>query len=122
MFAFDFYRLCTFLLVEEQLHDFHLQKVKSLAEDIQITLEGAPHGEPPPTLFEYLPQDSLLFVDESHVTVPQLEGMYKGDRSRKQTLSDYGFRLPSCMDNRPLKFEEWEKMRPQTLFISATPE
>ena len=90
-------------------------------ENYSRYLSGRNPGEPPPTLFEYLPQDSLLFVDESHVTVPQLEGMYKGDRSRKQTLSDYGFRLPSCMDNRPLKFEEWEKMRPQTLFISATP-
>jgi len=90
-------------------------------ENYSRYLSGRSPGEPPPTLFEYLPQDSLLFVDESHVTVPQLEGMYKGDRSRKQTLSDYGFRLPSCMDNRPLKFEEWEKMRPQTLFISATP-
>ena len=90
-------------------------------ENYSRYLSGRNPGEPPPTLFEYLPEDSLLFVDESHVTVPQLEGMYKGDRSRKQTLSDYGFRLPSCMDNRPLKFEEWEKMRPQTLFISATP-
>jgi len=90
-------------------------------ENYSRYLSGRNPGQPPPTLFEYLPQDSLLFVDESHVTVPQLEGMYKGDRSRKQTLSDYGFRLPSCMDNRPLKFEEWEKMRPQTLFISATP-
>ena len=90
-------------------------------ENYSRYLSGRNPGEPPPTLFEYLPEDSLLFVDESHVTVPQLEGMYKGDRSRKQTLSDYGFRLPSCMDNRPLKFEEWERMRPQTLFISATP-
>ncbi len=90
-------------------------------ENYSRYLSGRNPGEPPPTLFEYLPQDSLLFVDESHVTVPQLEGMYKGDRSRKQTLSDYGFRLPSCMDNRPLKFDEWEEMRPQTLFISATP-
>jgi len=90
-------------------------------ENYSRYLSGRNPGEPPPTLFEYLPEDSLLFVDESHVTVPQLNGMYKGDRSRKQTLSDYGFRLPSCMDNRPLKFEEWEKMRPQTLFISATP-
>ena len=90
-------------------------------ENYSRYLSGRNPGEPPPTLFEYLPKDSLLFVDESHVTVPQLEGMYKGDRSRKQTLSDYGFRLPSCMDNRPLKFEEWEEMRPQTLFISATP-
>jgi excinuclease ABC subunit B len=78
-------------------------------------------GEPPPTLFEYLPKDALLFVDESHVAVPQLNGMYRGDASRKETLSDYGFRLPACKDNRPLKFEEWDRMRPQTVFISATP-
>jgi len=78
-------------------------------------------GEAPPTLFEYLPSDALLIVDESHVGVPQLNGMYKGDRSRKNTLSEYGFRLPACKDNRPLKFEEWEAMRPQTVFVSATP-
>ena len=78
-------------------------------------------GEPPPTLFEYLPENSLLIVDESHVTIPQLGAMYKGDASRKKTLSDYGFRLPSCMDNRPLKFKEWELFRPQTIFVSATP-
>jgi excinuclease ABC subunit B len=90
-------------------------------ENYSRYLSGRKEGEPPPTLFEYLPEDALLFVDESHVTVPQLGGMYKGDRSRKTTLSEYGFRLPSCLDNRPLKFEEWETMRPQTLFISATP-
>ena len=90
-------------------------------ENYSRYLSGRNPGEPPPTLFEYLPDNSLLFVDESHVTVPQLEGMYKGDRSRKTTLSEYGFRLPSCLDNRPLKFEEWEMMRPQSLFISATP-
>ncbi|HCC25440.1 MAG TPA: excinuclease ABC subunit UvrB [Holosporales bacterium] len=90
-------------------------------ENYSRFLTGRAPGEPPPTLFEYLPQDALLFVDESHVTVPQLGGMYKGDASRKKTLSDYGFRLPSCRDNRPLKFEEWEAMRPRTLFISATP-
>ena len=90
-------------------------------ENYSRYLSGRNPGEPPPTLFEYLPENSLLFVDESHVTVPQLEGMYKGDRSRKTTLSEYGFRLPSCLDNRPLKFEEWEMMRPQSLFISATP-
>ena len=77
-------------------------------ENYSRYLSGRNPGEPPPTLFEYLPENSLLFVDESHVTVPQLEGMYKGDRSRKTTLSEYGFRLPSCLDNRPLKFEEWE--------------
>ena len=90
-------------------------------ENYSRYLSGRKKGEPPPTLFEYLPENALLFVDESHVTVPQLGGMYKGDRSRKTTLSEYGFRLPSCLDNRPLKFEEWETMRPQTLFISATP-
>ena len=90
-------------------------------ENYSRYLSGREPGEAPPTLFEYLPHNALLFVDESHVTVPQLGGMYKGDRSRKSTLSEYGFRLPSCMDNRPLKFEEWESMRPQTLFISATP-
>ncbi|MAE37188.1 MAG: excinuclease ABC subunit B [Pelagibacteraceae bacterium] len=90
-------------------------------ENYSRYLSGRKPGEPPPTLFEYLPENSLLFVDESHVTVPQLEGMYKGDRTRKHTLSEYGFRLPSCKDNRPLKFEEWEMMRPQSLFISATP-
>ena len=90
-------------------------------ENYSRYLSGRKEGEPPPTLFEYLPDNALLFDDESHVTVPQLGGMYKGDRSRKTTLSEYGFRLPSCLDNRPLKFEEWEAMRPQTLFISATP-
>ena len=78
-------------------------------------------GEPPPTLFEYLPENSLIIVDESHVTIPQLGAMYKGDASRKKTLSDYGFRLPSCLDNRPLKFQEWELFRPQTIYVSATP-
>ncbi len=90
-------------------------------ENYSRFLTGRSPGDPPPTLFEYLPKDSLLFVDESHVTVPQLGGMYKGDASRKKTLSDHGFRLPSCRDNRPLKFEEWEVMRPPTIFISATP-
>ena len=78
-------------------------------------------GEPPPTLFEYLPKDSLLIVDESHVSIPQINGMFKGDRSRKETLADFGFRLPSCLDNRPLKFEEWDTTRPETIFVSATP-
>ena len=90
-------------------------------ENYSRYLSGRKAGEAPPTLFEYLPSNALLFVDESHVTIPQIGGMFKGDRSRKSTLSEYGFRLPSCMDNRPLKFEEWEQMRPQTLFISATP-
>ncbi len=78
-------------------------------------------GQPPPTLFEYLPDDALLFVDESHVGVPQIGGMYRGDYNRKSTLAGYGFRLPSCVDNRPLKFEEWDHMRPQSVFVSATP-
>ncbi len=90
-------------------------------ENYSRHLTGRAAGAPPPTLFEYLPDDALLFVDESHVTVPQLHAMYKGDFSRKSTLAEYGFRLPSCIDNRPLKFEEWDKMRPQTIFVSATP-
>ena len=90
-------------------------------ENYSRFLSGRKPGEPPPTLFEYFPDNTLIFVDECHVTVPQLNGMYKGDRSRKSTLAEYGFRLPSCMDNRPLKFEEWDLMRTQTVFVSATP-
>ena len=90
-------------------------------ENYSRFLTGRNAGEPPPTLFEYLPEDALLFVDESHVAVPQIGAMYRGDFNRKSTLSDYGFRLPSCRDNRPLKFEEWESMRPNTIFVSATP-
>ncbi len=90
-------------------------------ENYSRYLTGRKPGQPPPTLFEYLPENALLFVDESHVSVSQIGGMYKGDRSRKANLAEYGFRLPSCLDNRPLKFEEWEAMRPQTLFVSATP-
>ena len=90
-------------------------------ENYSRFLSGRKPGEPPPTLFEYFPDNTLIFVDESHVTVPQLNGMFKGDRSRKSTLAEYGFRLPSCMDNRPLKFEEWDMMRTQTIFVSATP-
>ena len=90
-------------------------------ENYSRYLTGRKPGEPPPTLFEYLPENALLFVDESHQTVPQLGAMYKGDFSRKHTLSEYGFRLPSCKDNRPLKFEEWRAMRPQTVHVSATP-
>lgn len=90
-------------------------------ENYSRHLTGRKPGEAPPTLFEYLPKDALVFVDESHVTIPQLGAMYKGDRARKTTLAEYGFRLPSCMDNRPLKFEEWDKMRPDTIFVSATP-
>jgi len=90
-------------------------------ENYSRYLTGRNPGEPPPTLFEYLPENALLVVDESHVTVPQLGGMYRGDFNRKSTLSEFGFRLPSCVDNRPLKFEEWETMRPQSVFVSATP-
>ena len=90
-------------------------------ENYSRFLSGRKPGEPPPTLFEYFPDNTLIFVDECHVTVPQLNGMYKGDRSRKSTLAEYGFRLPSCMDNRALKYEEWDLMRTQTVFVSATP-
>ena len=90
-------------------------------ENYSRYLTGRAPGDPPPTLFEYLPENALLIVDESHVTVPQLGGMYKGDFARKSILSEFGFRLPSCIDNRPLKFEEWERFRPMTVFVSATP-
>ncbi len=90
-------------------------------ENYSRYLSGRLEGEPPPTLLEYLPDDSLLIVDESHVSIPQIRGMYLGDRARKSNLSEYGFRLPSCMDNRPLKFEEWDNFRPQTIYLSATP-
>ncbi|MGA8561577.1 MAG: excinuclease ABC subunit UvrB [Pseudolabrys sp.] len=90
-------------------------------ENYSRYLTGRKPGEPPPTLFEYVPDNALVFVDESHVSVPQLGGMYRGDFRRKATLAEYGFRLPSCMDNRPLRFEEWDAMRPQTLAVSATP-
>jgi excinuclease ABC subunit B len=90
-------------------------------ENYSRYLTGRLPGEPPPTLFEYIPDNALVFTDESHVTIPQLGAMYKGDFSRKHTLSEYGFRLPSCMDNRPLKFEEWDRMRPETIHVSATP-
>ncbi len=90
-------------------------------ENYSRYLSGQAPGQPPPTLFQYLPKDALLFMDESHVTLPQIGAMYKGDRSRKVNLTEYGFRLPSCMDNRPLKFEEWDAMRPDTIYVSATP-
>ncbi|WP_298162212.1 excinuclease ABC subunit UvrB [Acidocella sp.] len=90
-------------------------------ENYSRYLSGRNAGEPPPTLFEYLPENALLFIDESHVTVPQIGGMYRGDYARKSVLANYGFRLPSCIDNRPLKFEEWDSFRPATLFVSATP-
>ena len=90
-------------------------------ENYSRYLSGRMPGQPPPTLFEYLPRDAILFIDESHVTVPQIAAMSRGDRARKETLSQYGFRLPSCIDNRPLTFDEWDSMRPQTIFVSATP-
>jgi len=90
-------------------------------ENYSRYLSGREPGDPPPTLFDYLPDDALLVIDESHVTVPQLGGMYKGDRSRKETLVEYGFRLPSALDNRPLRFDEWERLAPQMIFVSATP-
>ena len=110
----------------EQRTQFDVEMIEATGvcagiENYSRYLSGRGPGEPPPTLFEYLPDNALLIIDESHVTVPQLGAMYKGDFARKSTLSEYGFRLPSCMDNRPLKFEEWEGFRPQTIFVSATP-
>ena len=110
----------------EQRTRFDLEMIKELGycsgiENYSRYLSGRKPGEPPPTLFDYLPKDALLIVDESHVTVPQLGGMYKGDRSRKETLVEYGFRLPSALDNRPLRFDEWEALAPQMIFVSATP-
>ena len=90
-------------------------------ENYSRYLSGRKPGEPPPTLFEYLPRNAILFVDESHVSIPQIGGMARGDRARKETLSQYGFRLPSALDNRPLTFDEWDRFRPQTIFVSATP-
>ena len=90
-------------------------------ENYSRYLTGRPAGAPPPTLFEYLPPDALLFVDESHISIPQIGGMFRGDYNRKSTLAQFGFRLPSCVDNRPLKFEEWNQMRGQSIFVSATP-
>ena len=90
-------------------------------ENYSRYLSGRNEGESPPTLFDYLPQEALLIIDESHVTVPQIGGMYKGDRARKETLVQYGFRLPSALDNRPLRFEEFDARAPQTIYVSATP-
>ena len=90
-------------------------------ENYSRYLSGRQPGEPPPTLFDFLPEDALLVIDESHVTIPQLGAMYRGDRSRKETLVEYGFRLPSALDNRPLRFDEWENLAPQMIFVSATP-
>ena len=110
----------------EQRTQFDLEMMEATGacagiENYSRYLTGRNPGEPPPTFFEYLPDNSLLFVDESHVSVPQIGGMYRGDFARKSTLAEYGFRLPSCMDNRPLKFEEWDAMRPQSVYVSATP-
>lgn len=110
----------------EQRTKFDLEMIAELGycqgiENYSRYLSGRPPGEAPPTLFDYLPPDALLVIDESHVTVPQIGGMYRGDRSRKETLVEYGFRLPSALDNRPLKFEEWEALAPQMIFVSATP-
>ena len=110
----------------EQRTRFDLEMIKELGycsgiENYSRYLSGREAGEPPPTLFDYLPKNALLVIDESHVTVPQLGGMYKGDRSRKETLVEYGFRLPSALDNRPLRFDEWEGLAPQIIFVSATP-
>ena len=110
----------------EQRVNYDVEMMRELGycagiENYSRFLSGRMPGEPPPTLFDYLPEDCLLFIDESHVTVPQIGGMYRGDRSRKETLVEYGFRLPSALDNRPLRFDEFERMSPQTIFVSATP-
>jgi excinuclease ABC subunit B len=110
----------------EQRTLFDLEMLNELGycsgiENYSRFLSGRQAGEPPPTLFDYLPDDALLFIDESHVTIPQLGAMYRGDRSRKENLVEYGFRLPSALDNRPLKFEEFERLSPQTVYVSATP-
>ena len=111
-------------LEQRTLYDLEMMEATGACagiENYSRYLTGRKPGEPPPTLFEYVPDNALVFVDESHVTVPQLGGMYRGDFRRKATLAEYGFRLPSCMDNRPLRFEEWDAMRPQTTAVSATP-
>jgi excinuclease ABC subunit B len=111
-------------LEQRTLYDLEMMEATGSCagiENYSRYLTGRKAGEPPPTLFEYVPDNALVFVDESHVTIPQLGGMYRGDFRRKATLAEYGFRLPSCMDNRPLRFEEWDAMRPQTVSVSATP-
>ena len=110
----------------EQRTRYDLEMMQELGyctgiENYSRYLSGRQAGEPPPTLFDYLPSGALLIIDESHVSIPQIGGMYKGDRSRKETLVEYGFRLPSALDNRPLRFDEWEKLAPQMIFVSATP-
>jgi excinuclease ABC subunit B len=111
-------------LEQRTLYDIEMMEATGSCagiENYSRYLTGRRPGEPPPTLFEYVPDDALVFTDESHVSVPQIGGMYRGDFRRKATLAEYGFRLPSCMDNRPLRFEEWDAMRPQTVAVSATP-
>jgi excinuclease ABC subunit B len=111
-------------LEQRTIYDLEMMEATGVCagiENYSRYLTGRKAGEPPPTLFEYVPDNALVFIDESHVTVPQLGGMYRGDFRRKATLAEYGFRLPSCMDNRPLRFEEWDAMRPQSLAVSATP-
>src|SRR4029077_13240381 len=110
----------------EQRTMFDMEMMKEVGycsgiENYLRYLPGRQAGEPPPCLFDYLPGNALLIIDESHQTIPQLGAMYKGDRSRKETLVEYGFRMPSALDNRPLKFEEWEQIAPQMIFVSATP-
>ena len=117
------------LLEEQRLSQrtqFDLEMMNELGycsgiENYSRYLSGRGPGEAPPTLFDYLPADGLLVIDESHVTIPQIGGMYRGDRARKETLVEYGFRLPSALDNRPMKFEEFEALAPQTIYVSATP-
>lgn len=125
----DFFKDAQKYVEEQRLRErtgFDIEMMESTGicrgiENYSRYLSGRKPGEPPPTLFEYLPTDAILFVDESHVTVPQIGAMGKGDAARKKSLSEYGFRLPSCADNRPLSFDEWDAMRPQTIFVSATP-
>ena len=125
----EFFRQNDKLLEAQRIKErtqYDLEMIQQLGycngiENYSQHLSGRPSGEAPPTLFDYIPPDALLFIDESHVTVPQIGAMYKGDRSRKETLVHYGFRLPSAMDNRPMKFEEWERIAPSTIYVSATP-
>lgn len=125
----DYFRANDKLIEAQRIKErtqYDLEMIQQLGycngiENYSRHLSGRPAGEAPPTLFDYIPPDALLFIDESHVTVPQIGAMYKGDRSRKETLVQYGFRLPSAMDNRPMKFEEWERIIPSTIYVSATP-
>ena len=110
----------------EQRTNFDIEMLEATGvcngiENYSRYLTGRNPGEPPPTLFEFIPDNAIVFADESHVSIPQIGGMYRGDYRRKSTLAEHGFRLPSCMDNRPLKFEEWDAMRPQSIYVSATP-